>query len=240
VSTWTPSIACGAERIVREAQEQSVILGFEARVGTDRGVVEEGPVHSDAELDYAAIAATATASADLCSTTTRLGAALMDAWADWYRRRFHPCYLHEILLDGSTLLFDLASAVGAPQADRTVAAWGLSRRPAAPRDEAYQRGYPSPRGRAARSLDRGHMIPHTAGGELGPNIFPQDRALNRGWSVEGRRYRALEREITGRPGTFFFSHLRYIDESDFPAVVELGVLRPDGLHTDRFRNRFDV
>jgi hypothetical protein len=197
-------------------------------------------VQPKGDLDYAAIAHTVIASADLRSVPTRLGAALSDVWADRYRRQLHACDLHEILFDDATFLFDLASAVDAPQADRTVAARGLSRRPSAPRDEAYQRGYPSPRGRAARPLDKGHLIPHTAGGELGPNIFPQDRDLNRGWSLEGRRYRAIEREITGRPGTFFFCHLLYIDESDFPEAVELGVLRADGLHVEKFRNRFDV
>jgi hypothetical protein len=70
------------------------------------------------------------------------------------------------------------------------------------------------------------MVPHAAGGTFGPNIFPQD--LNRGWSTEGRRYRALEREITKTPGTFFFCCLLYADDTDFPAAVKLGVLRPNG------------
>jgi hypothetical protein len=53
-------------------------------------------------------------------------------------------------------------------------------------------------------------------------MFAQDRELNRGWSVEGRRYRALEREIANTPGTFFFCCLLYADDIDFPTVVELG------------------
>jgi hypothetical protein len=64
--------------------------------------------------------------------------------------------------------------------------------------------------------------------------------LNRGWSTEGRHYRALEREIANTPGTFFFCCLRYGDDSDFPAAIELGVLRPDGLHVEQFQNRFDL
>jgi hypothetical protein len=94
---------------------------------------------------------------------------------------------------------------GAERADRTVAAWGRSRPAPRPRDEAYQRGYPSPQGCADRPLDKGHMVAHAAGGTFGPNMFAQDRELNRGWSVEGRRYRALEREIANTPGTFFSS-----------------------------------
>ncbi|MDT3446804.1 MULTISPECIES: hypothetical protein [unclassified Pseudofrankia] len=197
-------------------------------------------MHPEEGLDYEAIATAVMTVPDRLSYMAALGAALSGAWAERYRRLVGSSYLHEIPLDGSTLLFDLASAAGAPQADRTVAAWGVTRRPAAPRDVAYQRGYPSPRGRASRPLDKGHMVPHTAGGEFGPNIFPQDRDLNRGWSAEGRRYRALEREITDWPGTFFFSHLLYADESDFPQTVELGVLRTDGLYVEQFRNRFDA
>ena len=84
------------------------------------------------------------------------------------------------------------------------------------------------------------MVAHAAGGTFGPNMFPQDRDLNRGWSAEGRRYRALEREIATTPGTFFFCCLLYVDDSDFPAAIDLGVLRPGGLHVERFRNRFDL
>jgi hypothetical protein len=84
------------------------------------------------------------------------------------------------------------------------------------------------------------MVPHAAGGTFGPNIFPQDRDLNRGRSTEGRRYRALEREIAKTPGTFFFCCLLYADDTAFPAAVKLGVLRPNGLHVEQFRNRFDL
>jgi len=87
--------------------------------------------------------------------------------------------------DVATFLFDQACGAGAVQADRTIAAWGFARSGRRPRDAAYQRGYPSPAGRAERPLDKGHMVAHSAGGEFGPNIFPQDRALNRGWSAEG-------------------------------------------------------
>ena len=55
----------------------------------------------------------------------------------------------------------------------------------------------------------------SAGGDFGPNIYPQDRALNRGWSADGRRYRALEREAAALPGTLFFGRLIYGEDSDF-------------------------
>jgi hypothetical protein len=168
-----------------------------------------------------------------------VGEWLMRAWSDSYRSQVPASMLLEFK-DVATFLFDQASATGAAQADRTIAAWGLSRSERRRRDAAYQRGYPSPAGRAERSLDKGHMVAHSAGGEFGPNIFPQDRALNRGWSAEGKRYRALEREIVATPKAFFFCCLLYADDSDFPAAVELGLLRTSGLHVERFRNRFDL
>jgi hypothetical protein len=189
------------------------------------------------DIDYASAAAAAFARPD---EPENLGEHLSDAWAAVYRSQIPQCVLLEFDSDGARFLFDLASEAGASQADRTVAAWGRSRRAPRPRDVSYQRVYPSPYGRAARPLDKGHMVAHAAGGTFGPNMFPQDRALNRGWSTEGRRYRALEREIAKTPGTFFFSCLLYADDTDFPAAIELGVLRPDGLHVERFRNRFDV
>ena len=169
-----------------------------------------------------------------------LGSQLSRAWAQAYRSRLPQSSLLEFDSDGARFLFDLASAAGAQRADRTVAAWGRSRPAPRSRDQAYQRGYPSPRGRADRPLDKGHMVAHAAGGTFGPNMFPQDRELNRGWSVAGRRYRALEREIANTPGAFFFCCLLYGDDSDFPAAVELGVLGGDGLQVERFRNRFDL
>jgi hypothetical protein len=157
-----------------------------------------------------------------------------------YRSQIPQSALLEFDSDGARFLFDFASSIGAAHADRTIAAWGRSRRAPRPRDQAYQRGYPSPAGRTVRLLDKGHMVAHAAGGTFGPNMFPQDRDLNRGWSTEGRHYRALEREIANTPGTFFFCCLRYGDDSDFPAAIELGVLRPDGLHVEQFQNRFDL
>jgi hypothetical protein len=189
------------------------------------------------DVDDASVAAAAMAGR---GGSEELGVHLSAAWAAAYRSRIPQSALLEFDSDGARFLFDLASEAGAAQADRTVAAWGRSRPAPRPRDESYQRGYPSPRGRAARPLDKGHMVPHAAGGTFGPNIFPQDRDLNRGRSTEGRRYRALEREIAKTPGTFFFCCLLYADDTAFPAAVKLGVLRPNGLHVEQFRNRFDL
>ena len=196
----------------------------------------EGPSGMNVDIDYQAVTSALLGSDH---STTSLSQALSDAWSDVYRAATPSANLYEFNLAGWSFLFDFASESDAPQWDRTLAGWGLSAPGVRPRDTTYQRGYPSPNGRAKAPLDKGHLIPHQVGGDLGQNIFPQDRDLNRGWSEEGKRYRALEREIGRSSGTFFFCRLVYVDETDFPGWVELGVLRGAVLHVERFRNRFD-
>src|SRR6266516_1000251 len=101
------------------------------------------------DVDYDSVAAATTAGR---MRPEALGRRLAVAWSEAYRSQVPRCLLLEFDADGATFLFDLASATGAAQADRTIAAWGRSRRAPRPRDESYQRGYPSPRGRAARPL----------------------------------------------------------------------------------------
>ena len=105
------------------------------------------------------------------------------------------------------------------------------------RDKSYQRGFPmSPA--SGNAVDRGHLIPRLSGGEFGPNIYRQDRQLNQGHSEEGKRYRALEREAAASPGTFYFGHLLYADDTAYPSHVEVGLFRNENiLHVERFDNQ---
>ncbi len=167
-----------------------------------------------------------------------LGTALLDAVAERYEHRFPDCSLLQFVQSGATYLFDLASAVGADQEDRTVAAWTMTPATVAKRDASYQRGFPLPPDPDGTLVDRGHLIPHLSGGEFGPNIFRQRRDLNRGWSSQGKRFRALEREAATTPGTFYFGHLLYEDGTAYPTEIEAGLLRGETLHVDRFRNRY--
>jgi len=167
----------------------------------------------------------------------QIGPALLDALADRYRRQYPSCALYEFSQAGATYLFDLASDVGGPQEDRTVAVWTVTPPTVAKRDTAYQRGFPMQPGAEGAAVDRGHVIPHLSGGEFGPNIFRQDRALNRGWSEPGKRYRALEREAARTAGTLYFAHLLYDDNSAYPTEIEIGLLRGDELYVERFDNR---
>ena len=138
---------------------------------------------------------------------------------------------------GATCLFDLASAVNAGQEDRTVAAWTVTPAVVGQRDVSYQRRFPLVARPGGPPVDRGHLIPNLSGGEFGPNIFRQDRSLNRGWSADGRRFRALEREAAANPGTFYFGHLLYEDDTAYPMEIEIGLLRDGTLHIERFQNR---
>ncbi len=166
-----------------------------------------------------------------------VGRALLEALADRYEAQHAHCALQVFEQSGATYLFDLASSAGLPQEDRTVAAWALTPPSVDERDTSYQRGFPMSPAEDDAPVDRGHLIPHLSGGEFGPNIFRQDRALNRGWSEQGKRYRALEREAASIPGTLFFGHLLYADETAYPSEIEIGLLSSAMLRVERFVNR---
>ncbi|MEV4148717.1 hypothetical protein AB0J40_34025 [Amycolatopsis sp. NPDC049691] len=166
-----------------------------------------------------------------------LGRVLLEAAAEHYERQWPICSLVRFRQSTATYLFDVASAAGAAQEDRTVAAWVTTPPAIAKRDVSYQRGFPLPPDPDGTPVDRGHVIPHMSGGEFGPNIFRQHRALNRGWSEEGKRFRALEREAA-TPGVFYYAHLLYEDDTAYPTWIESGLLRDTELHVERFRNRF--
>jgi hypothetical protein len=166
-----------------------------------------------------------------------LGAALMSELARWYADEHRNCALQQFEQSGASYLFDFASSAELPQEDRTVAAWALTLADIGQRDAAYQRGFPMTPSPGDERVDRGHLIPHLSGGEFGPNIFRQDRALNRGWSEQGKKYRALEREAAATPGTFFFGHLIYSDDSAYPRDIEVGIPRGGVLAVERFDNR---
>ena len=166
-----------------------------------------------------------------------VGDVLLGVIAERYERVCPDCSLVQFTQSGATYLFDLASAVDAGQEDRTVAAWTVTPVTISKRDVSYQRGFPLAADPGSPPVDRGHLIPNLSGGEFGPNVFRQDRSLNRGWSQEGRRFRALEREAAN-PGTFYFGHLLYEDDTAYPMEIEIGILRGGALHVERFQNRF--
>ena len=185
-------------------------------------------------LDYGALLA----SFDRQPAPQDVAAVFADAaCARYHAKQEGACALHEFDQAGAKYWFDLASSADLPQADRTVAAWALTPKDIHGRDSSYQRGFPMTPDEES-PVDRGHLIPHLSGGEFGPNIFRQDRALNRGWSEEGKRYRALERAAAGTLGALYFGHLLYCDDTDYPRHIEIAVLLPGAaLRIEQFDNR---
>jgi hypothetical protein len=184
---------------------------------------------------------------DLIAVATRAGRAidhdvltqlLMQSVAEDHWRTTGPGPLVEFTDGPAAFLFAQA---GTSHADRTVLAVGHPEPPHEIRDVAYQRGYPLPDTFAGRPVDRGHLIPYTGGGQYGPNLFVQDRALNRGWSRDGRGYRTLERAaVAGAPATLMFARPRYVDDTDVPGFIDLGVATATEIAVHTFRNRFDI
>jgi hypothetical protein len=216
-----------------------VRLEFDRRAQPHRDGGSCGYGHgvSAPSIDYAAVVSRI----DVPLDPLTVGAALLRALGDRYADALGGgVALHEFEQSGATYLFDVASSADLPQEDRTIAAWALTPTVVAKRDVAYQRGFPLTPGTDDAPVDRGHVIAHLSGGEFGPNIFRQDRALNRGWSAEGKRYRALEREAAATPSTFYVAHLIYSDETAYPSHIETGVLRGTTLHVERFDNRPDT
>ncbi len=92
-----------------------------------------------------------------------------------------------------------------------------------------------------REWDKGHFIAHSIGGAVDRaevNVFVQLRALNRGWSKEGKLFREMEAYCEAYPGTFCFNRPTYEDETARPAFIEFGLVKRDGsLWVERFANR---
>src|SRR5216684_6368133 len=87
-----------------------------------------------------------------------LGTALLDAVAERYEHQFPDCSLLQFVQSGATYLFDLASAVGAEQEDRTLAAWTTTPAAVAKRYVSYQRGFPLRPDPVGTLVERGHLI----------------------------------------------------------------------------------
>lgn len=125
---------------------------------------------------------------------------------------------------------------------RLVCVCGHSNPQQKKRDDYRLRGWVGRTNQAfGTGWDKGHYIGNALGGaidRLEINVFVQRRDLNRGWSQEGKRYRAMEHHCAQNSGTFCFSRPIYDDMTARPAFLEFGVLRPNGeLWVERFDNR---
>ena len=170
-----------------------------------------------------------------------IGPAIDELYETWERRYLQSVSTANLsildIADGE-VLFDLADKSGVANCPRTLGAAAFLHKASRPRAKGHQAGFPMMTTQYGRAVDRGHLLPHSGGGLLGPNVFAQDAVLNRGLSLEGKRYRSVESHAATRK-TFYFCALAYCDDSDFPAVVELGTVDAGELQIHSFRNRFD-
>jgi len=157
--------------------------------------------------------------------------------------------INSINFGAFTLLFDLTSEINDLETqtiheDRVVVFYGTSLKPSLSRDTNRMRGFIGKTGMVFGSkFDKGHFISHGAGGGYldSVNWFPQLRSLNRGWSEQGKRYRAMEKYTADNPGTFFFSRPIYEINSKFkrswtPDAIEFGILIENKIWAETFDN----
>jgi hypothetical protein len=147
--------------------------------------------------------------------------------------------VHVDTAGGLTYSYDATPAPSQTDPDnRVLAVWGKSGAALGPRDAVRMRGFPSPNGKGAKPLDRGHLAGRLFGGGEDMNLIPQDRDLNQGVSEDGKRWQSLERDLALHPGTPFYVRAIYDNNSDFPAQLEFGIQRSDGGWTqETFENR---
>ena len=142
--------------------------------------------------------------------------------------------------DGFTYLFDatLEAPLDEPP-PRVIAGWGETHKTTGERDRRFLAGFPLPP--SETRTDRGHLIARSAGGgdSFGINLIPQQRALNRGHSVQGRKWRALERLAVASPRTPVFVRAVYGPPTDTPSKLEYLVISKDGPVFSRFTNLAD-
>ena len=172
------------------------------------------------------------------------GAELSIQHAADYRNRWGSDQVLDVFIgqNGFRYLFDSTPAGRSDfdrPANRVVAAWGYSKPDERVGDRRMLRGFPLPATRE-QALDRGHLIALASGGGESVNLVPQASGLNRGYTEQGKRWRALERYCAATPGVFIYVVLGYEDVSDIPAHFDFHIVDLEGgARSKRFTNRDD-
>ncbi|MFO1459297.1 MAG: hypothetical protein U1G08_07790 [Verrucomicrobiota bacterium] len=200
-------------------------------------------------LDYSTCSESLGANSDALRITN-LADVLAARWKQTYERLTpHPSNIYRIAFGTFQYLYDdyaTLEALGKVPLNpayepRLVAAMGVTRPQKTERDDQRLRGWVGPTERMfGRQFDKGHFIAHSIGGAVDQcelNVFVQSRALNRGWSADGKRYRLMEKYCHENGGTFCFSRPLYRDGTAMPGWIEFGILRSDGQWwVERFPN----
>ncbi|HEX6880060.1 MAG TPA: hypothetical protein VF135_06830 [Terriglobales bacterium] len=189
------------------------------------------------EIDYAGLCSFAGA-ASVAALIEFLRHHLPIDWTEVYSATTsHPTNIVKVKRGSFEYLYDLYSGLEALGEvpfdqrirDRVVGAFGMSSPRRGPRHGSLQNGcLDLPEELVHSPRDKGHFIAHSIGGGLDVNVFLQDRALNRGFSEDGKLYRDMEVYCRSNPGTFCFSRPLYADTSSVPRWLEFGLLKQDG------------
>lgn len=168
-------------------------------------------------------------------------------WSDIYRKNVAaPSAIDRFPYGDFTFIFDDTGelvAKGTANADkvpesRVVAAYGISKFNPPKRNTSRMKGYLGLTSKVyahyGNDFDKGHFIANATGGPMEINLFPQKRGINRGWTTEGKRYRAMEKYIAAHPGTFVFSRPYYTDYTLRPSVLEFGYIALNGEFVSEF------
>lgn len=169
--------------------------------------------------------------------------------ADYKEATPRPTNILRIELGTFVYMFDFVTELeiegilepGTVREDRLVAGHGFSTTEVRGREAGRMRGWVGPTDRyLGPGRDKGHVFGRALGGRvdgLEINLFSQARALNRGWSEEGKLFRRMEQHCAAHAGTFCYFRPRYNDQLACPESVEFGVLLAESkLWTEEFQN----
>ncbi len=199
-------------------------------------------IKSEYLIDYAQIMSRVSA-LDYADIAAYLTDVLPDLWHKKYQAMTPDETFIQTMSRDFTLAFDVQSHNPYQTdddfiEDRVVVFYGLSKKSEVKRDSTRLAGYlRGVYGWTDKDTDKGHFIGHSLGGGVDENIFPQKKEVNRGHSVGGKVYRAMETYCAQNEGTFCFSRPIYCDFSTRPFVLEYGVLKRYGtLWVEAFEN----
>jgi hypothetical protein len=212
----------------------------------------EGSFPAAARVDYSAVMEEIR-DCDLDSAIAHLSDTLPYLWVSAYHDSASPRQtdICRIRVDTFEYIYDdyaTLEAKGIAPDDtedeaRIVAVLGQSASQKKARDDSRLRGWVGATGKYfGDAWDKGHFMAHSIGGSVDHaelNVFIQKRGLNRGWTDQGKRFRAMEQYCERHPSTFCFSRPIYTDGTAKPSFLEFGVLKSEkDLWVECFENYY--